>query len=58
MQGNKMFFCELRQGPVSIQGLLELNEDKEGKPSGGKPLVRQFQFYDPHSPLHISSNVL
>lgn len=36
MQGNKMFFCELRQGLVSIQGLLELNENKEGK-----PLVRQ-----------------
>jgi hypothetical protein len=40
MQGNKMFFCELRQGLVSIQGLLELNENKEGK-----PLVRRY--YDP-----------
>jgi hypothetical protein len=31
-QGNKMLFCELRQGFVSIQGLLELNEAKEGRP--------------------------
>jgi hypothetical protein len=37
MQGNKMLFCELRQGLVSIQGLLELNENKEGK-----PLVRRY----------------
>jgi len=37
MQGNKMIFCELRQGLVSIQGLLELNENKQGK-----PLVRRF----------------
>jgi len=31
-QGNKMLFCELRQGLVSIQGLLELNETKEDRP--------------------------
>lgn len=38
-QGNKMLFCELRQGLVSIQGLLELNEAKEGR-----PLVHPFLF--------------
>jgi aspartyl/asparaginyl-tRNA synthetase len=34
-QGNKMLFCQLRQSLVSIQGLLELNEGKEGKPLVG-----------------------
>lgn len=50
-QGNKMLFCELRQGFVSIQGLLELNEAKEGR-----PLVRVICFdyagvYSRHSHL-------
>lgn len=39
-QGNKMLFCEFRQSLVSIQGLLELNENKEGKPLVSKQMMK------------------
>ncbi|KAG8778998.1 aspartate--tRNA ligase dps1 [Serendipita sp. 397] len=39
-QGSKLLFCEFRQSIVSIQGLLELNENDSGKPLVSKQMMR------------------